>query len=704
MPERSRNTLVFLVATLVLLCSMWVANQGGLAPLVPAKFAASLYLILTSLPSVTALWLAALGFGWPLRRLLVPELPARLVLQAGLGMAALLLLNWLVLWGIGSATPVVWGLVGAGVLLGVAQLVVVNRKPEQPRIASPPRALPWSLALPAVPLGVLLVAVTLPPGTLWRVEAFGYDVLSYHLQIPREWLAGGGMLPLRHNVYSFLPGLLEAGYTTVAALQGGGVVDAVYACQLFHASLAIYAALAIGSAVATLAASSELRHAAGAGCVAAAVFLAVPWTLITGSLAYNEMGVMAFAAAAVVVLLDVRSERPRAAAAIGFLCGAATLVKPTAGFLVAVPLGLVLLTRLNHAVRWRSPPAMREAAIAAVVAGTVGLLTLSPYLVRNYAWTGNPVFPFATGTLGLGHWDAELADRWDRGHGLASDREQPLGESLARQWLFNAGYGAVGGEPTPRESRNIARFPREYGVPILWLAVGLAALFTVRQLRLRRAVGAMLLVLGLQLAFWLAATHLQSRFLVPTVLPACVIIGLGFATLRQLCGERLRIVPPIAALTLVLTVASHGLVLFWEQTTPVAVEGRRVPAPPFVLVDALGEISRSPLDELPRSSKVLLVADNSSLLYIDPAIVYNTAFDANPLGTILRDAGDDPAAVTARLRELGVTHVWVHWSELDRLHATYGFDRDVTEPRLRQLATAWRTVTDSRVATLYALP
>ena len=84
---------------------------------------------------------------------------------------------------------------------------------------------------------MLIVACTIPPGLTWAVEAWGYDVLSYHLELPREWLAIGRMTGLEHNVYSYLPSLAEAGYMLIGAMRGS-VYDAIYAAQLFHGSLA----------------------------------------------------------------------------------------------------------------------------------------------------------------------------------------------------------------------------------------------------------------------------------------------------------------------------------------------------------------------------------------------------------------------------------------------------------------------------------
>ncbi len=686
-----------MLAAAVVMVAMWVA----LGPADPVfggthdkavRFAASLLILIESAPAVGIAWLGAAGLGWPLRRWLLPDPPSALLSQLALGMAALLLSWWLLAWA-GLLSPwTAWGLPVAGGIAAAIQLILATRESEPTASESRPRP-PWELLLAAPAVGMLLAATTAPPGTLWRVEAYAYDVTSYHLQIPREWLAAGGMVPLRHNVYAFLPGLIESAYAHLGAMRGG-VGHAIYAAQLFHASLALFAAAAAGGAVAQL-------TSARAGALAAAVLLSVPWTLVTGSLAYNEMATLAFGAAAVMLLLDIRSETWRAAAAIGFLLGAATLAKPTAGPMLAVPVGLVLLTRLNHAVRWRRPPELRKAVPAAVVAALVGFATLTPWLARNHAWTGNPVFPFATATLGTGHWDEALAERWDRGHGLSWSDDDRL-DALDRQWLRNTGYGAVGGSETPRETRNIARFDLERGAPILWIAVALAGLLTVRQLRLRRAVGAMLLILAMQLTFWLVATHLQSRFLTPTILPAAVIIGLGYHRLLT-GGERVARLSTLLLGAFVLLLASISLRTLAAQTRPIPTETGWLKAPLYAHVDTLDAVGRHLLDDLPPGAHAYLVADNMGLLYIDTRITYHTAFDANPLGEILRSTGGDPAAVTAALRERGITHLWAHWSELDRLHNTYGFDKDVTEATLRELAATWRTRYDTPTATLYDL-
>lgn len=687
-PVPRRNPLILAAFAATTLLSTWLAlgpaspDFGGLEAKA-ARFAAVLLILLESLPVLACVWLGAAGLGWPLQRVLKPTGPAAWVLQIALGLGTLLLAWWLLAW-VGFLSPVTaWGVPAVGILFLLAQ-AFSDRFADPAPSSALPLQLPPALLLAAPALGLLLAAAAAPPGTLWRVEALAYDVTSYHLQIPREWLAAGGMIPLRHNVYSFLPGLIESAYASLGAMRGG-TIHAVYASQLFHASLAVFAAVTIGAAVLQLTSTR-------AAIAAAAAFLSIPWVLVTGSLAYNEMATLAFAAAALALVLDPRGVTPRTAAAVGFLLGTAALAKPTAGPMLAVPLGLVLLIRLL--------PDYRRALAAAGVAAAAGLLTLTPYFARNYAWTGNPVFPFATATLGTGHWDDELADRWDRGHGLSWSGEPRL-EALDRQFLRNAGYGALGGHATPRETRNVARFTREGGVPVFWLAVALAAALTLRSPPLRREAGTMLVVVLLQLTFWLLATHLQSRFLVATLLPACVILGLGVHAVPIARAAH------VAATIVVLLLYLGSQLVLVTQTRPFPTERGAVAAPLYAWIDTLDTVARHPLDDLPagpRGAHAYLVADTMGLLYIDTPFTYHTAFDESLLGDILRETGGDPARVTASFRSRGITHVWTHWSELARLHATYGFDDAVTETTLRAIAADWRIVEDHPGVTLYALP
>ncbi len=690
------------VAALVL--ALWLLTQNGVKPQQPQAFSDVLATFAVSMPVLGAIWIGAAGYGYALRLLFLPGRGSRVIEELALGIAGLLMVNWLAAWAGWLTQNAGVAVFGAGCLLNL--LKFLPTKDEGPRERRG-LVVPWSVLLLVPGLALLLVAACCPPGSLWRVEAYGYDVTSYHLQLPREWIAAGRMSGLEHNVYSFLPSLIESGYALIGLLSGS-VVEAVYTCQLFHVTLTLLAAAAIGKTVAA-------KTTAAVGVGAAGLFLALPWVTITGSMAYNEMGVLAFGSAALLVIFGEAGTTPRGAMAAGLLVGAATLAKLTAGVMVAVPVGLILLLRLNR--RGHSEAGRKKWVDLQLpaIAALAGALMLTPYFARNYTWTGNPVFPFAAERLGAGHWDAERVDRWDTAHGLSPKQEGRL-DALGRQWLFNTGYGAVGGQPTPREMQNVARFETEGGVPTLWIVVAVGGVLLLIHKDTRRFAGGLLLMLGMQVLFWMFATHMQSRFLLPTVLPAGLIVGLGYGRLVALTKQRAPTVAPVVGSALVVTLGLISFATLISQTRTVRdpANGEVLQTPLWVAVNAQitthpDALDTHPINRLPENSKTLLVADNSGLLYLRRPFLYATAFDDAPLGKIIRETGgiqDDPARVNQALRSAGVTHIWVHWSELARLHGTYGHDPDVTEQTLsRLIATGWQTLeTVGRSATLYALP
>lgn len=681
----SRTRIFAALWGLLLVASMWVAHQGGLISERPEAFIGPVYVLVTAGFWVALFWLSAMGWGMPIKRLLVPEITggAAWVAQAGAGAATLLCLHWLGAWLIGINATLAWVLIVGGLAL-LAFEVQRARHPAADTMAS------WSLPLSALatapPLGLMLVAATCPPGTLWAVEAFGYDTLTYHLQIPREWVASGHMVGLQHNVFSYLPGLMESGYTMLITLTGGMSATAIYASQLLHVSMALLAAVTVGVIVARLVGRS-------AGGWAAALLLATPWVVITGSLAYNDMAAVALGTTGLLVVFASHTIQPRTAVLVGFLAGVATLCKLTAGFMIALPVGLIVM---GYACKDTSGvgPRWRRALMAASVAALAGVLTLSPYLLRNTLWTGNPVFPFLTHTLGHAHWTAHQAERWDQAHAPTGDATHRLIQQ-ARRGIFNPGYGAIGGILRNREipTHDITLFAREWGFPLLGVLTLIGTVIGWRKRETRPAVAAMLLMHAVQAFFWLTATHMQSRFMLPVLIPVVTLSALAWGGASRWIGQAV----PAVCVPLV-TILSFTI--FFDQT-PRAL-------PPWMLADSLPESAQPdhPINRLPPASKTLLVGDVTRVLYLRQPFVYASAYDTNPLAQIIQQTGADTASITQSLRKAGVTHVWIGWGELSRLRATIGVDPQLTPELLQNLAASWRVEYDSDRgdATLYALP
>ncbi|KAF0242411.1 MAG: hypothetical protein FD180_3909, partial [Planctomycetota bacterium] len=434
--------------------------------------------------SVALFWGGALGLGRlagvalfgrgadPLESARAPA-AARFAVEGGLGFAVLMtLLHLLGLAGFVRAPVVVLLLLG-----GCVAALVGRDLRSLPGRATAMLAHP-GVALVAPLVAILLLAASFPPGMLWPSEAKGYDALEYHLQVPREWLDAGAIRALPHNVYAYLPLNFEMLTLGMFSLRGGAF-EGMLGAQWLHASFAVGTAALLGVWAGARTGSSA------SGAAAAAAYLCVPWNLVTGSLAYNEQAA-AFLGLCALVLLWEAPLTHRVMAAAGICAGAAVGTKLTAaGFLFLPALAAAAAFRDREEGAVRTPP--KRLAFAALVFCVAGLLVHAPYLARNAAWTKNPVFPFATRVLGRAHWGESEEWRFINGHFPRAS----AGERVVALW--ESGVGDPG-----------------YGVA--WLAAALAGLGFALSRRPTRALAAGASVFaGMQLLFWLSATHLQPR-------------------------------------------------------------------------------------------------------------------------------------------------------------------------------------------------
>ena len=193
----------------------------------------------------------------------------------------------------------------------------------------------WLAVVPFLTIAVVGTMVT--PGLLWKPqEPLGYDVVEYHLQVPREWYEAGKIVPLRHNVFSLFPFGVEVHYLLAMHL-GGGPWAGMYLAQLMHLGLIVLLVLAVYAFARRLAPSPASATVAG---VAAAT---IPWLTQLAAIAYNEGGFLLYSTLAVGwAARGVIEPEGRIAcfvlggASAGLACGAKLTAVPE--ILVGVPL------------------------------------------------------------------------------------------------------------------------------------------------------------------------------------------------------------------------------------------------------------------------------------------------------------------------------------------------------------------------------
>lgn len=614
------------------------------------------------------------------------------------------------------ATVVAWAVVLGPMVLWLSRwrlpgfVGAMTSPPEKPGERENARAGLVVLLAIAAGLGFALVYAVVPPGFLWASEYGGYDALSYHLPLAQEWYTRGWLSPVTHNVYSFLPSYFESAFVHMAAMAGSpqsapagsdaprqvvvgllaGDGRLVLSAQVLHTLTLGIAAWSVAGLVRVIAERAGLTRderawaAVNIACVIAAVLVVTtPWMVVTGTLAYNEAPLVAMLAAAMACALS-RQLGPRGRGVLcGVLTGLACCVKPSALVLGAPMVGVAMLVGCWDAVRAAHSPhfarvVTRRLGICVGLCLLAGAITLSPWLIRNQIAAGNPVFPFAAGVLGQGHWSKQQVARYARAH--KPDR----GVVGALTLLVMPDSRVAADAPAVQRYRG-ATNPQ--WMPLMPMGVlGLIALIAIPATRRTGVVlggGAIVVALA-----WAAMTHAQSRFLVVLVPIAAGSVGGAAAVVLARVQSRSRIVGGV-----LLAVVGALTAIVWLTTGPAAQAARQsalatttyggptaLTAIPFSeeLSKASGDrykvaeliANATPMEYVALLPDVdlrrVLLVGNATPLYTGP-VAYFTTWDTWPLKTADDNNPYDSLLWTRELHEKGYDYAIVDMSEISRL-------------------------------------
>jgi hypothetical protein len=636
----------FIAATLALGSLVGVAAISPFAILVVVKHT----------PIAAAIILGSTGLGWWLvQGLRLGEGPVawRWLLAAGLGLGAtsllVLALGTLGLLHRPICIALLAAFVAAGLVPACRHLRAAKRRTRDTTPAERGTGIPW-LWLGTIGFVMFsLLGATMPPGTLWPEEGNAYDVLEYHLGVPREYFEVGRIGYLPHNIYANFPSNVEMLYLLAMVLHADPIT-AAFTAQVLNALLGVLAVAAVWLA------AREFGPASGviAGLVAASC----PFLTYLAGVAYVENGLLLFTALALAAVVRAAKEAPRNISrwivAAGLLSGLACGCKYT-----AIPMVLLPLTAsVFHLalVRRASRPWLPVAFVLA------GLATLGPWLVKNAVATGNPVFPLIRNVFPErpGIWNEDCARRWDEGHSLALE-DRPLTGRLARLWSEVLGSRLFG----PALAAAIV-----LGAARVWLA------------RQRRDVAAssaspgtltgmaacwLMLILGL--AAWVALTHLVGRFAVTVIPPAAVILGEAWRVLRRPLHKAVA----LAVLAMLLAFNTRTVYrLFSNEEFD------------LLRLDAFGQIDLMTRGDWPgqkhvpclngllaRGERILVVAD-ARRFYLDKNVDYCVVFSRNPFAEAAERMSTPE--LMDWLRRWRYAYVYVDQSEMARLRkGRYGF-------------------------------
>ena len=394
-------------------------------------------------------WVAgglSLGERWALFSWVGLTLLAYLVLAVGL----LGLLGWPVLLG------VVLVFSGVGAWLGRDAFADVARLIRRPR---------WGGLRTVLWVCVALAIVFVVTGALNPPVTNEYDSLTYHLAAPKLYLSAGMVYRIEYDHHTNSPFNLEMLYTLGLAFGSESMAKS------FHVFVYLMLVASVAGAARRLAEDRTGR----APAIAAAVVGCLPPIVWEAGTAYVDLGVTLGEWLAVLMLVewlrDRSGGRRRWLLLCGVACGTALATKVLGG------------VALLFAVLVMAFSALRERRIEWRGAAGLGLLAAAlcfPWYVKSWAYTGNPVYPYAYSVFGGADWDETCARMYredQKTYGLGGVvREAQAGGYRATSFLTRQARPGGPVEPAGPVSRAITRLLAQ-GLPGPWLGIPLVPLF-----------------------------------------------------------------------------------------------------------------------------------------------------------------------------------------------------------------------------------
>lgn len=589
------------------------------------------------LAAAAAIFTIATAAGWiGLRLFAIDRRLTRVeqfVFSAGVGLN-LVSLATLALGLAGALRSDVFISLGLAIVLIAAVIRLRSRHPEaQGNLAETWRDEPATMAMPSVS-----IPLSISPRWLWlavpfflvllgsaMLPPFDFDVREYHLQAPKEFFQAGRITFLPHNVYANMPLGTEMLSLAAMVVTGDWWIGALVGKTL----IACFAPLT----ALTLYAAGRRLASASVGVLAALLYISIPWVALVSTQGLVEGAFAFYLLAAYYAILLWRGGGAggswRLLVLAGFLAGGAVATKYPGVVYSVLPLAayVVYASLAKGAAesdsRRSSDLARSLATILLACAAGCGL-----WFAKNAVLTGNPAYPLLYSWFDGETRTPEKDAQWSRAHRPPKYDPADLTERLVQ--------AAIGSD---------------------WLSplvFPLAALALFRRPARRLTLLSAGYLVYLFAAWWLF-THRIDRFLVPALPLAALLAGIGAAGSNSPWWRgTLAVLMGLGLAFSFIVIAAGQLVdnRYLTNLDSLGNDPQRVEPWHLYLNAHADDVGR-----------VLLVGDATPLDLQVPA-TYNTVFDDSIFERLAR--GRTPAEVSRALDEMGISHVYVSWREIDR--------------------------------------
>lgn len=496
-----------------------------------------------------------------------------------------------------------------------------------------PPVFPWLLLL--LLAGLVLVVVIMA-----SVPPVSRDALVQHLEVPKLYLLHGGIYQIPSLDFSYFPMNLELLYMVPLALGNDIIPKYIHFFFALATAGLIYFYL-----------KRRINTISGLfGCL---FFLSVPVIVKLSITVYVDLGLIFFSTASLLLLFKwlEKGRQLKYLLLAGVCCGLAAGTKYNG--LITFFL-LTLFTPFLYS-RSASRPSFAKAAGYGLFFFAIALLVYSPWPIRNYLWTGNPLFP--------------LFDSWfNPGKQPAGITMSPL---LARKLLYHESWWQIVLLPVriffTGQDNNPQYFDGKLN-PFLLILPILTFFLPEKNGGTRFEKSAMLNFVVLYFLFAFFQSGMRIRYISP-IIPFLVILSVY--GLQQLVELRQSVRSPLLsrsapvavllAVTMMLSYNGRYIVQQFQEVRPLEYLRGEVSRdqyinryrPEYSLIQFANK-------SLPKNSKILAIFLGNRGYYFDRRVVFDLRHSRSMLCAMVRRARS-AETIAARLRQKKITHLLIRY-------------------------------------------
>ena len=463
-------------------------------------------------------------------------------------------------------------------------------------------------------LALLSIGLALAP-------AFRTDALAYHLAVPKAFLQAGGLVNLPSNIYSFFPQQMEMLYLFALALGTDSLAQLTGLGIVFLLLLALWH-------------YSSKKMEDSYAWLTPVIFFSTPTFFSLASSAYVEVQTVTYLFLAFYCWENgCKRKHTNWFILMTLFTGAAVATKLTS----VIILPLAFLGLAIHSLTHKN---VNQAATQCLILVLGSLLILSPWLARNYFFTGNPLAPFFINIFG-----GENGMNWD----IARSQMQ-----FKYYSSFGMGHGILDFFSLPINltffsELNSLKFDGKIGILYFLLLPAL--------LGLGRKALPTIIVFSVLLVFWFL--QMQSiRLLAPAFafLSLLLISGLNQIFIKYQSGKiEKKILTAILALGILFNTST--IIKEWFHVNPLSYLLKKETREQFLSHQIKAYPSYYDANKfLTEKDKVLMVYMKNLGYLMNRPFLSDTFLESHTLSEII-DKGVYAADIINRLKARGITHV-----------------------------------------------